>query len=86
MLTERTSSPRPGTLAAKRSRIPSSGWIRIASRFGSGSAPALRKSIMGGRLNWTAISVARRGRRLPVRRKKGTPAQRQLCTPTRRAT
>ena len=37
MFTVRTSSPRPGTFAAKRSRMPSSGWMRSASRFGSGS-------------------------------------------------
>ena len=68
MFTLRTSRPRSGTLAAKRSRMPSSGWMRMASRFGSGSEALSRKSISGGRLNWTAISVARRGRRLPVRR------------------
>ena len=36
MFTDRTSTPSPGTLAPKRSRMPSSGWMRIASRFGSG--------------------------------------------------
>ena len=41
MFTDRTSSPRPGTFAPKRSMIPSSGWIRIASRFGSGSTRRL---------------------------------------------
>ena len=47
MLTERTSMPSPGTLAAKRSMIPSSGWIRIASRFGSGSADDVLEQPVG---------------------------------------
>ena len=68
MFTLRTSRPSSGTLAAKRSRMPSSGWMRSASRFASGSVVAPRKSISGGRLNWMAISVARWGSRLPVRR------------------
>ena len=68
MFTVRTSTPRPGTLAAKRRRMPSSGWIRRASRFGSGSAFESLKRASGTCLNWTAISVARLGSRLPARR------------------
>ena len=43
------SSPRPGTFAPKRSRMPSSGWIRIASRFGSGSVAAVLEQAVGDR-------------------------------------
>jgi hypothetical protein len=39
----------------------------------------------GTGLSWTAISVTLRARRLPVRRKIGTPAQRQLLTSRRSA-
>ena len=60
--------PRPGTLAPKRSMIPSSGWIRIASRFASGSVALSLNSRWGTSLNWIAISVERFGRRLPIRR------------------
>ena len=67
MVTDRTSSPSPGTLAPKRSMIPSSGWIRIASRFASGSTPSSLNSRCGTSRYWIAISVARLGRRLPVR-------------------
>ena len=60
--------PSPGTLAPKRSMIPSSGWMRMASRFGSGCVAVSRNSRWGTSLNWIAISVARLGRRLPMRR------------------
>ena len=68
MFTLRTSSPSSGTLAAKRSMMPSSGWMRSASRLASGDVALSPKSISGGSLNWMAISVARLGSRLPVRR------------------
>ncbi|MNN35461.1 hypothetical protein D3C81_1493110 [compost metagenome] len=40
----------------------------------------------GTGLNWMTISVRFSGRRLPVRMKKGTPAQRQLSMSARMAT
>ena len=86
IVTDRTSIPRPGTFAPNRSMIPSSGWIRIASRFGSGSVDESRKSRCGTSLNWIAISDARFGSRFPVRRKNGTPDQRQSSTSKRAAT
>ena len=55
-------------MATKRSRMPSSGWMRMANMLGSGSLALSLKSVSGGWLNWIAISVARRGRCLPVRR------------------
>ena len=42
--------------------------MRIAIRLGSGSEALSRKSWCGTSLNWTAISVARFGSRLPIRR------------------
>ena len=68
IVTLRTSMPRPGTLAPNRSMIPSSGWIRIASRLASGSLALSLNSWCGTSLNWIAISVARLGSRLPMRR------------------
>ncbi len=71
----------PGDFKPKESEMPSSGWIlnrkTLASRV---SQPADRKSEKGGWRNTIAISVARFASRLPVRRKKGTPDQRQLST------
>ena len=69
MLTERMSSCGPGTFARKRSEAPSSGWMRSTSRFGCTVSTAVAaKGRCGAGLNWIATSVARRGRRLPVRR------------------
>ena len=69
MLTFRIWSPCPGTLAPKRRRMPSSGWTRMASTFGSiCGTPARAKSASGACLNCTAISVTRLGNALPVRR------------------
>src|SRR3989304_5259096 len=59
------SRPRPGTLDPNRSRIPSSGWIRIARRFGSGATAAARKSRCGTALNWMGVSGARFGGGFP---------------------
>ena len=69
MFTVRIWRPWPGTLAPKRRRMPSSGWMRMASTFGSTwLTPAREKSASGARRNWTAISVTRLGSVLPVRR------------------
>ena len=69
MLTVRICIPWPGTLAPNRSRMPSSGWTRMASTFGSiCGTPARANSASGACLNWTAISVTRLGSPLPVRR------------------
>ena len=65
MFTLRICMPCPGTLAPKRRRMPSSGWMRIASMFGSiWGTPRALKSASGARLNWIAISVTRLGQRL----------------------
>ena len=69
MLTTRRSIWGPGTFARKRSEAPSSGWIRRSSRLGSRVSTAVEaKGRCGAGLKWIATSVARRGRRLPVRR------------------
>ena len=69
MFTLRIRIPAVGTLAPKRSEMPSSGWIRSVMAFGSRSRVASRPKVRcGGRLNWTRISVTRLGSRLPVRR------------------
>src|ERR1700704_5188082 len=79
MLTLRMTMPAAGTLAAKRSEMPSSGWMWRVRAFGSTSRIAWRPNVRGGgRLNCTRIVVERFGIRLPARRKKGTPAHRQL--------
>ena len=53
--------------------------MRIDRTFGSSRADGSRLNRIGGTsFSCTEISLARFGRRLPVRRKNGTPAQRQL--------
>ena len=52
----------------------------------SSSCPLSPKIECGTGLNWITISVRFSGSRFPVRRKKGTPAQRQLSMSTRMAT
>ena len=65
----RTAMPGPGTFEAKRREIPSSGWMRITSVFGSSVAPGVpRNSAWGSRLKWSATSVMRRASRFPARR------------------
>jgi hypothetical protein len=68
MLTMRTRIVGAGTLAPKRSVMPSSGWMRStnesASRY---SATSKENGRCGTCRNWTATSVTRLGRRLPVR-------------------
>ncbi len=62
-------SSRPGGFASKPNDMPSSGWMRMESRLGTGGvrrSPA--KSGGGTSLNTTATSVLLRGRRLPVLR------------------
>ena len=67
--TSRTSMVVPGTLLPKRSVTPSSGCTRTTSWFDpSSSVSVLLNGRIGARWNSTAISVTRRGSRLPVRR------------------
>ena len=81
MLTELTSKPVPGTLAPIFRETPSSGWTRTTRTFGSRPSVSWRaKGVWGEEWNWMAISVAFFGILFPARRKKGTPAQRQLST------
>ena len=66
---------------------PSLGWMRMDRTFGSSGAAGLALNRIGGTLfRWMEISLARFGSRLPVRRKNGTPAQRQLSMKTCSAT
>ena len=59
----------PGSFAEIRSDRPSSGWMRRASMLeASGASRSRLNRICGTSLKWTAISLARLGRRLPVRR------------------
>ncbi len=59
--------------------MSSSGCRRIKSWLGRMSARLSPWKIeCGTGLNWMKISVSRSGSLLPVRRKNGTPAQRQL--------
>jgi hypothetical protein len=67
--TSRTSMEEPGTFEPNRSVIPSSGCTRITSWLcPSSSVSVIANGRCGARLNTTAISVTRRGSRLPVRR------------------
>jgi len=62
MLTLRMTMPAAGTLAAKRSEMPSSGWMWRVRAFGSTSRIAWRPNVRwGGRLNCTRIVVERFG-------------------------
>ena len=59
----------PGTLVATERAIPSSGWMRSTSTFGSmswqtSSRPKRQKGICW---KWIATSVVRRARPLPAR-------------------
>ena len=68
MCTVRIDIPCPGIFAPIASERPSSGWTWISSTFGR--SPSTATSSNGGcgaRLNWIAIVVSRRGRRLPMR-------------------
>jgi hypothetical protein len=57
-----------GTLAPKRRAMPSLGWMRSTSTFGSScSEAAYENGRWGTRLNWMATSLTRFARRLPVR-------------------
>jgi hypothetical protein len=68
MFTELTSNPEPGTFAPIFREIPSSGWIRMTSTFGSRPRVSPRVNIVWGvGRNWMAISVAFFGNRLPAR-------------------
>ena len=60
----------PGRFDSIVSEKPSSGCTRRTRTLGCTLPPAAasRKSATGGRLKWMAISVTRRGSRLPVRR------------------
>ncbi len=59
----------PGTLAPNFMVMPSSGWMRSTSALGSRpSWAASPNGRCGAALNLTTTSVARLGRRLPVRR------------------
>ena len=66
MLTVRGRYRSPGTLAEKRSAIPSSGCTRRMRVLGD-EAPS-PKSAWGSLRNWMAISVMRLGKRLPLRK------------------
>ena len=63
-----TKEPGPGSFATTVSEMPSSGWMRMASRSGSTPAGSRRKIMCGVRRNRIAISLTRLARRLPVRR------------------
>ena len=69
MFTLRTSRPELGHLGreAQQDALVGLDAHRQQVRLRVGVALS-RKSISGGSLNWIAISVARRGKRLPVRR------------------
>ena len=67
--------------------IPSFGWTRMASTFGAtGPVGGRLNSTCGTERKCTEIVVRRSGRRLPVRKKNGTPDHRQLSTNALKAT
>ena len=78
--------PEPGSLAIICIWIDSSGCSVMMSRFGVEAAACSAKIENGGSENSMMISEWRVCIRLPVRRKKGTPAQRALLTWARIAT
>src|SRR2546427_12787387 len=79
MFTVRRRITGPGILAAIFSEAPSCGWMRITSTLGVNSWTAVfANGRCGGFLNWIAISEAPLGNRLPVRKKNGGAAPRQL--------
>ena len=58
---------RPGGLAWKANDMPSSGWMRMESRLGTGGvSPSPAKRAAGTSLKNTVTSVVLRGSRLPV--------------------
>ena len=68
MFTDRMRIPCTGTFAPNFSEMPSSGWMRRTSAFGSRPADASAGNTRCGAIrNWIAISVERFGSRLPVR-------------------
>ena len=77
---------RPGRLFITVREMSSSGCSSMIMRLAGASPSSLSKIEWGTGLNWMTISVRFSGRRLPVRMKKGTPAQRQLSMSARMAT
>ena len=87
MFTGRMRMREPGIFAPSDSDTPSFGCI-VEDRAGWAArrpSPCDWNARCGTGLSWTAISVTLRASRLPVRRKIGTPAQRQLWTSRRSA-
>ena len=77
----------PGSLFIRVRAMSSCGCRSITSLLATRSSlAALPKIECGTGLNWMTIWVRFSGIRLPVRRKKGTPAQRQLSMSARSAT
>ena len=69
MFTSLTSIAVPGTFEPNLTVMPSSGWILITSAFWpSSSVSVAENGRCGARWKISAISVIRRGRRLPARR------------------
>ena len=86
MFTGRMRMREPGIFAPSDSDTPSFGCTARISRFGcTPTEPSEANARCGTGLSWTAISVVLRDSRLPVRRKNGTPSQRQLWTSSRSA-
>ncbi len=56
--------PGPGSLIIMNSFTPSSGWMRMTSRFGCGAPSAWSKIECGMLRNWMTISEARLGQAL----------------------
>jgi hypothetical protein len=71
--------------AATTSLTPVEGSSLTTSWFGSGMWLARQNARRGGCLKTSRSSVCVAGRRLPVRTKNGTPAQRQLSMSSRSA-
>ena len=81
MFTGRMRMREPGIFAPSESDTPSLGCtVRISWLGCTPTEPSDWKARCGTGLSCTAISVTLRASRLPVRRKIGTPAQRQLWT------
>ena len=86
MFTGRMRMLAPGIFAPERQR---DALVRLHVRISwlgcTPTEPLDWNAMCGTGLSWTAISVTLRASRLPVRRKIGTPAQRQLWTSSRSA-
>ena len=81
MFTGRIRMREPGIFAPSESETPSFGCtVRISWLGCTPTEPCVWNARCGTGLSCTAISVTLRASRLPVRRKIGTPAQRQLWT------